>query len=103
MTVIFEFLKALPGKLWAYLGVAAGLLAALAYFYVSTKNKGKVEAETKAKVDDLTSKVIAHEKINHEIVEDIRVVNEIESEINALPPSDVAVRAGKWVRDRARD
>lgn len=103
MTVIWGFLKALPTKLWGYLAMAGGLFLALAYFYFSTKNKGKTEAETKAKIEDLTEKVVAHEKITHEIVEDIRVVNEIESEINALPPSDVAVRAGKWVRDRARD
>lgn len=103
MTSILVFLKTLPAKLWGYLAVAGGLVMALVYFYFSTKNKGKVEAETKAKIDDLSSKVVAHQELTKDIVAGAIAIDKIESEINALPPSAVAERARKWVRNRPKD
>lgn len=94
MMVLWGFLKTIPGKLWGYLCIVAGLVATLAYFYFSGKSKAKSEA----KVQDLTEKVIAHQEVTKAVLADAKAVDKIEKEIDALPISDVADRARKWVR-----
>jgi hypothetical protein len=100
MMVFLGFLKALPSKLWGYLTVVAGMVAALAYFYFSTKNKGKVEAETKAEIEEAQAGEARAKVITKTITEDAKVVAEIKKEIDALPPSDITARASKWVRNK---
>jgi hypothetical protein len=100
MMAVLGFLKALPGKLWGYLAIAGTMLAAAVYFYFSTKEKGKVEAETKAKVKDAQAGETRAKVITKTITEDAKVVAEIKKEIDALPPSDITARAGKWVRNK---
>lgn len=97
---ILGFFAGLPGKLWGYVTVVAGMLAALAYFYFSTKEKGKVEAETKAKVKEAQAGEARAKVVTESVVADAKIVAEIKKEIDALPPSDIADRARKWVRNK---
>ena len=93
--MIALFLKNIWDKFQGWIIAVIGFLALI----WMTFRRGEKKAEAKAKVEKLEDKVIVTEAIIKSINDDAVVATKIEKEIDALPPSDVAARARKWVRD----
>lgn len=94
MIAVWSFLKSIPGKVWGWIVAAAGALLLLWAVFQS----GRKQAKTEAEIKDLKQDKVNAETITAKVIDDVKVVNEVEKEIHALPTDALADRARKWVR-----
>lgn len=94
MSVIWSFLKSIPSKVWGFV-VAAGAVLLLLW---SVFQSGRKQAKTEAEIKDLKQDKVNAETITAKVTDDVKIVNEVEKEIHALPTDALADRARKWVR-----
>lgn len=88
------FLAELPTKIWGFICAAV----AVALLIWSAFRSGKKQAKAEAKADATVRENVALKEVNQTIQDDVKVVTEIRTNVQARDDAQFADSADAWVR-----